>query len=388
MVHHIVSFLFVFLSFPILVAAQVEMPTRTVVLLVTPGQLIDSEDAIVAIQSQLDDLKVELQVQRISQTEVEQSSLFELAVVLSRQEGVTTVIWVDRNKLTQFYFLTHRQGGADLFERTIPAHTKISLQIENMALMCRATVRALLAMDMQISLSSPPKKIDDSARPPVADSRPQHPSKHRESLRKPRENTSLSSSKEIVIKPTPTPPEDYVAKWGVNVAYAARFDSSTSSVVHAFRGGIHGRITPLLNMFVSYEVRQPLVVKGSCVDVKVQPHPIGVGGNIQWHLGKFVFGPQLSFMLDYATRKSTVSVACHQVEKLNDTPRYNAAIGVQMSGAYFVHPRVGIFTAIGADFFVLQGSYAAPSAEGKKEVLVHPNPVEAVASMGLMVDII
>jgi cell division septation protein DedD len=348
-------------------------PENSVVFLIVDGQVADSDEARAAVQIRLNDLSVFLDVRSISPEEAEQSSLSERAAVLSKEEGVVAVIWVDIKDPSKLFLLTTKQGGIDLFQRTIPIDTSPTLIIESIAAICGAAIQALMSISSTVTPAAKQKTVEVPPTPPTSTPTP-----------KAAITTSLPTPKPAMNPPEPKKRALIVA---LNAAYAFRSYSSDLPVVHSFAVGMRGRVGSHASVFADYEVRQSQSAQSSCVTTIVKSHPVRIGSELLWRFGAFSLGPQLSVLLDFATHNSFLYTGskCFQLELYENGVRVDTAFSPGISGRFHIYDWLSIFAVVRADLFVIQASYTAPSSTGQEDVLVKPWHVQPSAVIGISV---
>ncbi len=363
-------------------------PPSTIVLLIAQGQIIDSEGAVEAVRSQLDDLEAVLEPRWISADDAGPSSLADRAEEMSRKENVAAVVWVDGDDPSKLFFVAVGENGVDRFERAVPVDTTDIIKVENIALICRATVQALLAMADARSLEPVGLPTSDPAEPVPGMPSPDRPVG---------EGTSPAGSPPTpeprdTISDDASPKTERAAKIapvvGIDLAYAYRGYSSDDPVVHGFVGGLHGRIGKWGRIVAGYELRQPYRAKGACVDISARSHPFFVGGAVEWRFDWVSLGPYLGVTMEYITHETASDPACRQVRLFSAQARFDALVSLGAVVRFHIFDRFSFFARLVADIFVLQGRYSAPTESGERELLLDPWRAQPAAVLGISVGVI
>ena len=375
------TLLTIILPFP--AAAETE-PPHTVVLLIAKGQVIDSEEAIEAIRSRLNDLPVHLETRhlpdRASKTELEDAAKSE-----SRRNGIRAVIWLDATDPSKLCVIATSNTGTDRFERILPEESRSILKVEHIALISRATIHALLAMETVEPETKP-------AAPQKTEPPPPHPS---DATRDKTEAVPAHSSPDTASNPIVSSiPRTPIV--GVSLAYAYRAAASTLTLINGFYAGLTGRIGKRFRLVAGFEVRQTVTGQSSCVRTEISSHPITVGGEAEWRWGRFSIGPHLAVTLDVVTRKSVVrssngaenSAACQLIVLLPSELKWQTIVALGATAQFHIIERLALFATIKADTFLSQSDYVAPAVDGSEEVIFDFWKIQPALLVGFAVGVL
>ncbi len=359
------SLLVLFLSIVLVavppVLADTDPPQKTVVLLVGAEHFIGSEDAVTALRSQLADLPVKFEIERLTDSSPAADSLEKRARSIADAGRAAAVVWLDTENNGRVYFLLTDEGGSNVFDRGLQEEAIAPVQTESLALILRATVQALIEDQSTMPLPTPakpppPEQLGPTPRPAEEDP----------------EQGDASRKGRLLL--------------GLETAYAYRAYSTENPVVSGFHVGLHLRIGAYVRVFLEYEIRQPLSGSGSCVETEVRGHPITAGGRLLWQQGRFFFGPALGATVDIATYDASTS--CYRVDAFVGRHRINGSVAPGFFVAVRIYKRLRFFLSAEADIVWRAGRYTAPSDSGEQEVLLEPWRVQPAATTGLSVELI
>ncbi|MCP4677812.1 MAG: hypothetical protein GY854_20295 [Deltaproteobacteria bacterium] len=348
------------------VFADTEPPSKTVVLLIAAEQFIGSEDAVAAVRSQLSDLPVRFEIERLNGDGSDSPGMEARAREIADKGDVAAVIWLDPENSGRIHFLLTDEKGSNIFDRGLQEGALAPVQTESLALILRATVQALIEGELD---ASPP--IQDESSPPEE-----------------KKTIALPAPEPVPIptsKQGESPPED-PPLFGLETAYAYRAYSTDMPAISGFHVGLHLRLGAFVRVFLEYEFRQPLTAPGSCVKTTVRPHPITAGGRLLFQRWRFLFGPTLGITVDIATYDSETS--CYRIEAFDDRYRINVSAAAGFFVAARIYKRLSLFLSAEADIMWRAARYTAPSDTGEKEVLLNPWRVQPAATIGLSVEVI
>ena len=342
------------------VCADEAQPRPRIILLTAAQQIVDSEEDLILIESQLEDLPVRFEVIRQQNRGPDSTGSDELAHKLANEDGVLAVVWLDGVNSNSIHFLLEGENGIRLFNRDLGENRAAAVQKESLALILRATVQALIEEQPSAPPSAqPPSPVADSQKVAIAET---IGGEHRR------------SSAEESAKPSLV---------GVETAYAYRAYDESFPALSGFHMGVHVNLWAMLQLFVEYELRQSMQSSGSCVETTFRSHPISTGGRLFWRLKRLALGPYLTATVDVlrAETKST----CRQVNVDSKIAHAHVSLALGFFVDFRIHERLGLFLMGEGDLLIHGQRYVGPKEDGEKEVLLEPWRVQPALTVGLSI---
>ncbi len=358
-----------------------------VVLLTDSEKWMDTEDAERIVRNRLSSMPVRVEVRH---------EPAKRAQAISAEPGVLTVIWLDRERPSQIFFTTSRQDGLDVYQRSLPETAVDSLRIEGAAMICRATVQALLdTWKLAQELNESEKSLVPSAAQTLP-SAEDVPSDKKKIVRTPDAKANpVDTSADTPAMNGEAPPREAEVEnhrpsiLGLNAAYAYRALNANYGAVNGFAIGLQARIGSIFRVFASYEFRQEIRAAGACVDVRLRGHPAMIGTEAAAGFGRFSLGGRAAVLLEWVTRETTLTGRCDNTVLYGEQAgRFDVAVSLGVVGKIRLVERLSFYTAVNADIFVMQADLRAPADAEAKELVFEPWRVQPALTVGLSVEVL
>ena len=396
----IIQFTFLTIIFSIAAHAQNSGPTDTnafpslhsnqksdakIVVLTSPGQLLDSPDVAKAIEIQLNDLSVTVEARRsVTANSDGAEEMSQQVEMISKEDGVAAVVWQSLADPSRLMLRIPGHDGTDTFERRIPESDHPDLQQESIAMICRATLRAVLVL--QSINETPPRDVSTNHETPSAMVR----SKKKE---RPRPNSvpSLNRSPSVtapVDAPAPSTTSDGPPFVALKLSYAATAANKTIPPESGFRVGADLRIGKRVHLGAAYEFRQATTFTGECASMRVSPYPIALGADFLWKKNRLLLGPAFGILMVPHRVTPRATQTCAPIVEKAAFNRINAAVSSDIVLQYVLNPRIHLFLNTGVEIFLKQHQYGAADAAGQKEVIFAPWRVQPNVLLGIRVGVI
>jgi hypothetical protein len=303
-----------------------------VVMLAERRDTAAAEVVIRAVQAQLSDVSVALEVVWIDGLAPDLPSQIAKAEKVAEGSAAVAVIWCDLARADRIYLYFAAPSGGRVLVREL-AGSGTGGMAEALAIIVRSSVEAVLAGG-EIGTVVPRKPKDEGSdrRPPSA----------------------VAKAKDE-------------GRLAVTAAYEFDVVSSSNPAVHAVAVALSLRLGDHLSLGVGYALSGLLEAETDGAFLKLRRHPVWIGGSAFGRVGRVRLGLDLAFQLDVVTERTRATAAGvvpakggHEVEP-SIVPMFRVAVTVI--------PHLELFIAAGADIALHRTRYMVDTARGPVEVL-------------------
>ncbi len=334
-------------------------PFQIIVMIVPEGEEEALSAAIQAVESQLADLDVSFQLERVEAFPDKLSAQIEIAADVAMRHKSLSVIWCDSSNSDQVLLYLSEATGDRLLVRRIK-EVEAGGRAETLAVIVRASVNAMLrGGEIGVAVSEiPTEQTSGHPERPAAD-------------------------RDEVSSESPPGPEQRHLVW-LQVAYAMYVHSRERPVIHGGHMAIGVRVFSSLSIVGGYAILQRIESTGDSGTLELARHPVELGLAWEIALGSFTLSPSLQLWFD-------VAVAKMRSDRAEVAPRDNRDFVFSLLPAlelgYDIFERFSLFLCAAAEVSLNAVHYVVDRRSSGKETLIDSWPVQPWIFAGLKVEI-
>jgi len=316
------------------VRAEPEAPPNeggVVVMIAERNDTVAAEVVVRAVQAQLSDVSVALQVIWVDALAPDLPSQIAKAEETAKGSAAVAVIWCDLARADRIYlYFAAPSGGRVLVRELAGSGTGMA---EALAIIVRSSVEAVLAGGEIGTVVSPkPKEEESDKRPPPA-------------VAKVKDEGRLA----------------------VTTAYELDVMSTENPAVHAAAVALSIRVGDHISLGVGYVISGLVEAEAGGAFLKLRRHPVWMGGSVFWRAGRVRVGLDLAFQFDVVTENVRATAA--GVVPANGGHEVEPSIVPMLRVAVTVIPHLELFVAAGADIALHRTRYMVDTPSGPVELL-------------------
>ena len=336
--------------------AAAPVATTIVAMLVPSNQESQVDDVVRALQGQLADLPVALQLTRVEAVADEAEGRAEMARAVARGTGAAIVFWYDVSPPASVSLYVCNHDGRPPVVRPVDG-VETEAKLETLALIVRGSVRA--------ALDRGDGKADDHA-PQTED-----------------QNTPRSEVEIPLSGPEKIKSPDERGLFDLELAYAFESFSADSPASHAMGFALAIRLHEQWALLLEYRHFFGAVEgESTLVATRLRRHPFSLGARFRWPLGRFELGADLLATLDYQEMNTWAPGV-----RLNpDQSDFAFSMSPMLRATVRVFTRVRLFLTTGAEIFFSQQKYGVRGTTSRT-VLLDPWPVRPRLMLGVSAEI-
>ena len=340
-------------------ARGAEAGRRVVTMLVSLDQEESLRPVVRAVQSQLSDLNVSLYVEQVEVMPGDLRSQVEVAESVTRSSEAIAVFWCDLLAQGQIFLYLSQYEGKRILVRKLE-ETDADGRAEALAIIVRSSVGMMMQGG---SIGVEVKETLGKAEPEV--------------------------SKPAVVVPAQAPaaPETesvHLYRLSHSVAYAMNIHASDHRAVRGVDLGIAIHLNSNWSITAGYTILTPMADGSDILKLKLQRHPVRLGGRFDWSFKDVGIGAGVSLVLDY----TTFEISNLESDMIAVSDKGDMVVGLlpAVHFAFFIVDRLTVFLSAGAEISFSAVHYQTMDRSGKK-VLVDSWPVQPWFLGGFEVDI-
>lgn len=370
---------------------------RIVVMLAARNQAAASKELHQAVNGQLSDASVALELRWVSQFAARPPAQLAQARKIARGRKIVVVFWCDLSaKGESFLYLVEPSKGR-LIMRSV-ARTGGGGRAESVAIIVGMSVRALVR-SLPGSLPRSRARPGTSARRPgarrsrpvasVRGRRPGEVSARRPVMPLTADNPLFAEAARLRKERPPPAPRWLLLEMGYAMEFYGRKQTSTGSSYppsHGVSIALAVRFAKLWTAFVSFRVTEPIKVKGDPVQISLQRYPLSTGARFRHRLGRWVeLGGALSFSFDYVAVDIKVPEGWPPPAIQN---KLHFMIGGEVQLAILAVDRVRFLISVGAEVGLNPVQRIIPGGDADQAIIIDPWPVQPYFRFGISLDLI
>ena len=303
-----------------------------VVMLAERRDTAAAEVVIRAVQAQLSDVSVALQVIWVDALAPDLPSQIAKAEEVARGSAAVAVIWCDLARADRIYLYFAAPSGGRVLVREL-AGSGTGGMAEALAIIVRSSVEAVLAGG-EIGTVVPPKPKEEE--------------------------------RDRRLPPAVAKAKDE-GRLDVTAAYELDVVSNSNPVVHAAAVALSLRLGDHFSLGVGYALSGLLEAETDGASLKLRRHPVWMGGSVFGRAGRARLGLDLAFQLDFVTERTRATAA--GVVPAKGGRELEPSIVPLFRIAVTVIPHLELFVAAGADIALHRTRYLVDTPDGPVELL-------------------
>ena len=264
---------------------------NTVVMIADRRWYEETNSAITAIRTQLNDLSVILQIQWMDRLPDDLASREENAAQIALETGAVAIFWIDFENDARFLYLhLPKSGERGVLVRGIEG-SSVGSMAEALAIIVRASIEATLLENNTDKDDTSEGKTETSPLPAQM------------------ENTGAGASKIVIISQEETPGqvsqgENHVERrLELKAAYALSFSSDDIAPSQGLAVQMAMRLFRGFGFFASYLFITPIEHEQNDIFLKLRRHPFCFGATFSYAYRRFEIGGALALGVDYVSEE-------------------------------------------------------------------------------------
>ncbi|HUT77762.1 MAG TPA: hypothetical protein VM285_08760 [Polyangia bacterium] len=306
---------------------------RTVVMIAERHDEAASGTVVRAVQAQLSDVSVALQVSWTDSLGRDLPAQIAAAEALARESNAVAVFWCDLTRADRIYLYFAAPRGGRVLVRELEG-SGAGGRAEALAIIVRNSVEAVLAGG----------EIGE-----IVPSRPERGES---------------------VAPSPPPeaaPEAGDGRLAMAVSYQPDVVSVADPVIHAAALALYVKLIDGISLTAGYALSAPLEAEVRGVLLELGRHPAWIGCRGSWRAGRLRVAAELDFQLDFTTEK--VRTLAQGVTVSSGGLEVQPSIVPSLRSGVSLVRRVELFFAAGADIALHRTRYVIDTAGGPEEIL-------------------
>lgn len=324
----------------------------TVVMIAERHKEQESKTVIRAVQGQLSDVSVALQVLWVDELPSNLPDQIVRAEEIARDSDAAAVFWCDLDLADRIYLYLAAPRGGRMVVRELSGTGGSGLS-EALALIVRSSIEAVLAGG-EIGVVVAPRGPD--------------------------ETESVDDSQNQDQEQARLPDQEY--RLALLVAYALDMLSSEPRFAHAVALGLEVRLVGPLLVEAGYLLSLPMNERAHDLELTLRRHPAWLGLRVAWLTGDFVLSASVALQIDVVTEepRSLAAGVAAEGESFEVIP----SLVPQLRAGYLLVGHVELFVTAGIDILFRRVTYVIGSPGGSREIL-YTWPVRPRIMAGLAV---
>lgn len=307
----------------------------TVVMIAERREQRQAETVVRAVQGQLSDLSVVLQVVWVDELPAGMPAQIAEAEQTARGTDAVAVFWCDLRAADRIYLYFAAPSGGRVLVRELSGAEEGGLA-EALAIIVRSSVEAVLAGGEIGVVVAPMAAVEER---PRAEQPPEQPQE-------------------------PPGPGRVLA---MTVAYNLDVLCEQRPAVHAVAVGLEVRLGGPLSVEAGYFFSFPFTERAHGIDLTLQRHPVWLGLRAAWLTGDVALSASLAAQIDVVTEEvRSLSAA---VETDGEGTEVLFSLAPLLRAGYVFAGRVELFLAAGVDVPLRRARYVVGSPSGPLEIL-------------------
>ncbi|MFO8072948.1 MAG: hypothetical protein R6V85_13830 [Polyangia bacterium] len=308
-----------------------------------------------AVEVQLSDLPVRLEVVWIDALPASLAEQQLAAESCAAEHGALAVIWLDLLRPERLFFFLAAEGGERILARRLAGDQGAT---ETAAVIARASVAALLEGGrVEVAPPAAPDEQEEEPPPPEPRDEPE-------------------------AEPPPTGEESGsdLPRLGLEVAYSLELPASRPPATHGAELGLAARLRGPLSAFVRYRLAAPLEARSDGIELVQRRYPVSAGARLELPAGPLRIGAELGLTLAWVAER--IRALSEQMDPgrpqswLAFSLVPAARLAVPVFSAFELYAAVGVAVPLNPVRYTVDDG-------GGRSALFAPWPVRPLAAIGV-----